>query len=334
MPAQSASTGADVFISYSSRDRQRVCEILAQLQAAGIRLWWDQQRIDGAQVFTEEISSGIRACKALVLMGSQASMQSRWVNRELLLAEHHRKPILPLFLEPLELPVGFDLILIGIHYLEVTPETVEEKLPQICKALARVGVSCPGYGVNAGGVSPQPPALKPLESLGRLMALAAWTEFIRPVRPVVKRTTRGVTRDLGGLPPEPSNSFRLNEWVSLEIETDRPGHLLLLDVGPTGKVYCLCSSRFAPDTLLPQGKSYLPQDGSPWEAFYLSGSPGTERLLAILTDEPLDLDWIPTDPQVPARVLDQADIDMLLNRLHGLEEGRWMALATSFDVVP
>ena len=40
-----------------------------------------------------------------------------------------------------------------------------------------------------------------------------------------------------------------------------------------------------------------------YDAFVVSGQSGREHLLAILTDEPLGLDWMPADPNVPAREL-------------------------------
>jgi hypothetical protein len=65
----------------------------------------------------------------------------------------------------------------------------------------------------------------------------------------------------------------------------------------------------------------------------VSGAPGREHLLAILTDEPLDLDWMPVNPKVPAHVLNQADIDDLIKKLNALEENKWTALSTYFDVI-
>jgi hypothetical protein len=66
----------------------------------------------------------------------------------------------------------------------------------------------------------------------------------------------------------------------------------------------------------------------------VTGKPGREHLLAIITDESLGLDWLPTDPKKePARVLKQVDIDALLARLRNLEGDRWTALSTYFDVV-
>jgi hypothetical protein len=56
-------------------------------------------------------------------------------------------------------------------------------------------------------------------------------------------------------------------------------------------------------------------------------------VLAILTEEPLPLDWMPATPQAPARVLADQDFLELEAILSRLQPGRWTALATDFDVV-
>jgi hypothetical protein len=56
-------------------------------------------------------------------------------------------------------------------------------------------------------------------------------------------------------------------------------------------------------------------------------------LLAIVTDEPLQLDWMPDDPKAPARVLEEDDIHELLEQLRNLPATSWTALASYFDVI-
>ena len=46
---------ADVFISYSRDDKERVLELAAKLRAAGVSLWIDQSGIDGATLWGEQI---------------------------------------------------------------------------------------------------------------------------------------------------------------------------------------------------------------------------------------------------------------------------------------
>jgi hypothetical protein len=168
-----------------------------------------------------------------------------------------------------------------------------------------------------------------------LKRLARFTDQLWPVRAnEVARGVRGAAlRGLGAPQENLTHGFPLGSHMRLVLESDRQGHLLLLDEGPEGKIYCLCPSFFAPDTFLPRGRSVYPQAQARVESFVLTGVPGREELLAIITDEPLELGWMPPMPRVPARVLAADDVATLLDRLRALPAGTWTALATWFDVV-
>ena len=50
---------ADVFISYSREDKDRVLELAARLRGAGVSVWIDQGGIDGATLWGEEIVNAL-----------------------------------------------------------------------------------------------------------------------------------------------------------------------------------------------------------------------------------------------------------------------------------
>lgn len=95
---------------------------------------------------------------------------------------------------------------------------------------------------------------------------------------------------------------------------------------------CLCPSLFAPSTRITSGKTCLPQEGAKYNSFKVTGKPGREHLLAIITEKPFEFDWLPQDQRIPARQLNQTDIELLLTKLKNLEGNQWMALATYFDI--
>ncbi|MGH9843896.1 MAG: hypothetical protein ACREEM_34605 [Blastocatellia bacterium] len=93
---------------------------------------------------------------------------------------------------------------------------------------------------------------------------------------------------LGTPQPDVQHGHRLGSRVRLAIESDRAehgGHLLLLDEGPEGIIYCLCPSHFAPDTRLQPGCNLLPQRGARYDSFVVTGKPlfgrGNRRKQAI-----------------------------------------------------
>jgi hypothetical protein len=328
--------GPEVFISYASRDHDRVLAIAEHLQTAGVSLWLDRQKITGGTSYGPEIVHGIKACKVLMLMCSDAALRSRNVKQEIQLGWKYSRPYLPLLLDMVSFPEQVEYWLEGWQWVEVLDRSPDHWLPNVLGALKLAGVRCASDGDGAAEGQSAVRPTSPLAGLAGLRAAARFTDQIWPVHADNPRREpqRGRCRDLGAPQDEVQHGHRIGSRVRLALESDREAHLLLLDEGPTGNVYCLCPSWFAPDTRLRAGRSYLPQNGSRFDSFAISGQPGREHLLAILTEEPLGLDWMSSDPKTPARVLTPEDVATLLDRLERLECDRWTALATYFDVLP
>ena len=109
---------ADIFISYSSKDRQQAEQLTELLASAGLSVWIDKQGIDAATSWSGEISKAIEDCKALVLLLSLTSIASENVRKEVSLAAERKKKILPLDLEPVTLPHDFAYHLAGIQRID------------------------------------------------------------------------------------------------------------------------------------------------------------------------------------------------------------------------
>jgi len=119
----------EVFISYASRDGERVAAIARELAAAGVSLWRDQQRILGGDVYGPAIVRAIRQSKVLMLMCSDASLRSRNVNQEIRLAWKYQVPYVPLLLEPVSFPEQVEYWLEGWQWIEVLDRLPADWLP-------------------------------------------------------------------------------------------------------------------------------------------------------------------------------------------------------------
>jgi predicted ATPase len=126
-----------VFISYASVDRERVLGIVDSLQAAGIRVWMDQNEIQGGTQYGSEIGDGIRGCAALALCCSEASLSSRNVKQEIMLAWKYQRPYLPLLLEQTTFPQDVEYWLEGSQWIEVLDYPDERWVPRVLAALMR-----------------------------------------------------------------------------------------------------------------------------------------------------------------------------------------------------
>ena len=96
-------TMADIFISYSSKDRDQALQLIELLSSAGLSVWIDQSGIDIATSWSKEIVQAIDACKAFIVLLSPNSILSKNVVREVALAFEKNKKILLLDLEPVVL---------------------------------------------------------------------------------------------------------------------------------------------------------------------------------------------------------------------------------------
>jgi hypothetical protein len=263
-------------------------------------------------------------------------MRSKNVKQEIQLAWKYDVPYVPLLLEPVSFPEQVEYWLEGWQWIEVLGRPTEKWLPHVLRALESfcvVGAPTLPEEEGAPGMEVFHP-IRPRANLKGLRQLARFTDQIWPLpaESSPRDITRSVLRDLGARQDHVEHVYRLGSRVWLAIEAEQECHLLLLDEGTSGRVYCLCPSQFAENTHIPKGRSILPRVKSPYDSFVVSGTPGREHLLAILTDESLGLDWMPVDQKAPARVLSRTDINELMKNLNALEGNQWTALSTYFDV--
>ena len=144
---------AEVFISYASKDRKRILDLVDRLESAEVSVWIDQMSIEGATMWSEEIVSAIRNCKVLILAISGNSADSKNVVKELALASEGHKNILPVYLESAEIPESMAYQLAGIQRVEFFKEDEELGLQSVIRALAKLGVTVNKDASTAAGAS-------------------------------------------------------------------------------------------------------------------------------------------------------------------------------------
>jgi adenylate cyclase len=96
---------ADIFVSYSRQDKARVAPLVAALEAEGWSIWWDPAITPGEE-FDSLISKELDAARALLVVWTAASVDSRWVRGEARDAAD-RGVLVPVRFDNARLPIDF-----------------------------------------------------------------------------------------------------------------------------------------------------------------------------------------------------------------------------------
>jgi hypothetical protein len=100
---------ADIFISYSQQDREKVRLIAAFLEAEGYSVWWDTSLLSGEN-FRKVIMTELGRARAAIVLWTESSVLSDWVQSEAGRAHADRKliPVKPKGLSYKDIPPPFD----------------------------------------------------------------------------------------------------------------------------------------------------------------------------------------------------------------------------------
>ncbi len=142
---------AEVFISYAAKDRDRVLGLVNRLRDAGVTVWIDQAGIDVSTMWSQEIVNAIRDCKVMLLSISPHSTESENVVKELALASERKKPIIPVYLELVDIPGTMEYQLAGIQRVEYFADNEDAAFKAMVRSLAKRGVTVDGAKAGLDG---------------------------------------------------------------------------------------------------------------------------------------------------------------------------------------
>lgn len=92
-----------IFVSYAHADKAVVLPMIEALDEAGYRVWYDAG-IEVGSSFPDYIANRLHDCACLIPFISRSSLASDWCRHEIEYALEQGKPILPVYLEDVELP--------------------------------------------------------------------------------------------------------------------------------------------------------------------------------------------------------------------------------------
>jgi hypothetical protein len=97
----------DIFLSYNREDQAVARRFAEAFEREGLNVWWDVTLRSG-EAYDKVTEQALRDARAVVVLWSKKSVESRWVRAEATLADRNRT-LVPAMIEPCERPIMFEL---------------------------------------------------------------------------------------------------------------------------------------------------------------------------------------------------------------------------------
>jgi hypothetical protein len=112
---------SDIFISYSQADRECAHEVVALLEAQGLKCWIAPRDISPSADWAAEIIDAISSARIMLLVFSASSNQSPQVRREVERAVHKGVTVLPFRIEDVLPSKSLEFFLSAQHWMDAFP---------------------------------------------------------------------------------------------------------------------------------------------------------------------------------------------------------------------
>jgi hypothetical protein len=173
----------DIFLSYSSEDREWVRCLANKLASVGFSVWWDRN-IPAGKTFTAVITEALDGARCVVAVWSENSIKSNWVREE---AEEglRRSILVPVLMHAVSPPLGFR----SIQAVDLSAWDREEDTREFQKLVddialvvgpPKIPMAKQQPSVDLGRQAPSPPATTFLPKVEEVAATRPPDEAYRP----------------------------------------------------------------------------------------------------------------------------------------------------------
>jgi tetratricopeptide (TPR) repeat protein len=129
---------SDVFVSYASADRERVIPIVQAIERRGWTVWWDR-KIGAGNAFDREIEKALDEARCIIVVWSEASIESDWVRNEAT-EGLERGILIPVLLDAIRPPLAFRRTqTIDLTASSTSLDAVLDAVLRICPIQERIG---------------------------------------------------------------------------------------------------------------------------------------------------------------------------------------------------
>ncbi|MFN7768591.1 MAG: toll/interleukin-1 receptor domain-containing protein [Planctomycetaceae bacterium] len=125
----------DVFVSYSSPNREVAEAACAALEGRGMKCWIAPRDVTAGESWSGEIVEAIAQAKLMVLVFSSEANASKHVLREVERAVHHGIPVIPLRIEKVRPTKELEYFLSVKHWLEAESRPIDPHLDRLAETI-------------------------------------------------------------------------------------------------------------------------------------------------------------------------------------------------------
>ena len=182
----------DVFISYSSKDKNAANAVCAVLERNGIRCWIAPRDVTPGMVWGSVIVGAINGAKIMVLVFSGAANTSPQIEREVERAISKGIPVIPFRIEDVQPSDSLEYFISASHWLDAFTDPLEQHLEKLAKVVRQIIEAKRETTANKDDVANRPPAIAP--------AVQPRSD-VQPSIPLAPPA-----------PPAPASKFRERRW--------------------------------------------------------------------------------------------------------------------------
>jgi adenylate cyclase len=137
---EGAGSSREVFLSYASRDGASAQLICDYLEGFGVPVWMAPRDVPAGALYADAIVRAISACRTLVLVLSQDSVDSSHVGKEIERASSKRKPVVAVRLDGTELTPSLEYFLSESQWIDARAG-LEPALPKLVEGVRRLSAA-------------------------------------------------------------------------------------------------------------------------------------------------------------------------------------------------
>jgi hypothetical protein len=128
----------DVFISYSSKDKEAAKAVCAKLESEGIKCWIAPRDIPPSAKYAQSIMKGISSSRVMIFIFSSHAGSSEHIESEIDRAFNKNIPIIPLRLEDIPLSGSLEYYLSTAQWFDALTPPLDDHLERLPEAVRQL----------------------------------------------------------------------------------------------------------------------------------------------------------------------------------------------------